>query len=329
MHIGWKALDWLASATPVTSFGAPGFAIRRHSFADPDLRVDLSGKTVVVTGASRGLGKSVAEILAARGARLVLVARDAAKLDELAHGLEHGDHVRGEPARAVALPADLSSLDAVRGLAERIAREAPKVDVLVHNAGFLPLERTTTVDGLDAAFATNVLSGFLLTSLLAPNLAAAGRARVVHVTSGGMYLTKLDLDVLEGRVAEYDGVVAYAQTKRAQVILSEMWAEELAPIGATSNTVHPGWAETEGVEKSLPRFHKVMRSVLRTSAEGADTIAWLAASPEVEGVTGKLFFDREARRTHVVPWTRSSPAERRALFDRCAELTSVDVRSGD
>ncbi len=316
----------MASASVVASFGAPGLSIRRHLFADPTLDVDLAGRDVVVTGASRGLGRATVELLATRGASVTLVARDEVRLASTKAALV----ARGVDAGRLSIErADLSSLAEVRALAGRLSERLRKIDVLVHNAGVLPLERVTTSEGLDAAFATNVLSGFLLTAKLEPLLAAAGHARVVHVSSGGMYLAKLDLDVLEGRVARYDGVSAYAQTKRAQVILSETWAVRLAAIGATSNAMHPGWAATEGVARSLPGFHRVMGPWLRSPEAGADTIAWLAASPEVAAVTGRLFFDRAARATDWLPWTRVTEPERRALFARCAELTSVDTRSDD
>jgi dehydrogenase/reductase SDR family protein 12 len=320
VKLGWKVLDALASASVVGSFGKSGYAIRRHLFTDPDLDVDLSGRTMVITGASTGLGKSAAQSLAQRGASLVLVARDAARLERAREDVRACARY---PQRVTSERADLSELAEVRRLAQRLVASHPQIHVLVHNAGVLPLERQLTSEGLDAAFATNVLAGFLLTHELTGALGAAAGGRVVHVTSGGMYLKRLELEELEGRRAPYDGVAVYAQSKRAQVILSELWAARLEPLGITSNTVHPGWAETPGVERSLPRFHERLRGVLRSAEQGADTITWLAASPEVEGVSGRLFFDRAERATHVVPWTRSNDAERAALWARCCELTGV------
>lgn len=316
-------LDGLASLTVVGSFGAPGIAIRRHRFADPELREDLSKKTVVVTGASRGIGRATAEALALRGASVVLVARDAGRLEDVASGLL----ARGvSEARLRVEPADLSSLRSTRALGERLTARHPAIDVLVNNAGTLERDRTITAEGLESAFVINVLSGFLLTSLLRPSFAAAGRARVVHVSSGGMYLATLARDVLEGRAEPYDGVAAYAACKRAQVLLSELWAEKLAPIGATSNAMHPGWVETDGVARSLPRFHRWMRPVLRTAEEGADTVVWLAASREAEQHTGRFFFDRAERRTSLPGRRPTSRALAIASWNRCVELTGVEER---
>jgi dehydrogenase/reductase SDR family protein 12 len=116
--------------------------------------------------------------------------------------------------------------------------------------------------------------------------------------------------------------VAYAETKRAQVVLSELWAEALRNTSVVVNAMHPGWAETPSVKTSLPRFHRVTRKILRTPAEGADTVVWLAASPRARESSGRFFFDREERRTHLLPFTRESEQERRDLWSLCERLTA-------
>jgi NAD(P)-dependent dehydrogenase (short-subunit alcohol dehydrogenase family) len=188
--------------------------------------------------------------------------------------------------------------------------------VLVHNAGVLPDERGETRDGLELTFATHVIGPFLLTRLLRERLEESPDGRVIWVSSGGMYTRGLNLDDPNWEKRSYDGVTAYAETKRAQVVLSELWARELAGSSVVVNAMHPGWADTPAVATSLPRFHRVMQFLLRTPAEGADTVVWLAASPKARE-TGRFWFDREARRTHLLPFTRHADEEAHALWKLC------------
>jgi NAD(P)-dependent dehydrogenase (short-subunit alcohol dehydrogenase family) len=189
------------------------------------------------------------------------------------------------------------------------------VDVLVHNAGVLPDERVETGDGLELTFATHVAGPFLLTRLLSTSLEKSPDGRVIWVSSGGMYTRRLNLEDPNWTRRDYDGVLAYAETKRAQVVLAELWAEELRQTGVVVN------ADTPSVKSSLPRFHRLTRNILRTPAEGADTVVWLAASARARRWTGRFFFDREARRTHLLPFTRESSKDRRALWKLCERLT--------
>ena len=184
-------------------------------------------------------------------------------------------------------------------------------------------ERRENTEGVELGFATNVLSGFLLTWRLKERLAEQTHARVIHVTSGGMYTQRLRVDDLQSQKGAYDGVVAYAQHKRAQVILSELWAEQL-PAHVTTNCMHPGWAATPGVSTALPRFNRLLSGMLRDSEQGADTVVYLAVSPEVRDQSGGLYFDRVARKAHVLPTTRSSHDDRAELWRRCCTLARVD-----
>jgi NAD(P)-dependent dehydrogenase (short-subunit alcohol dehydrogenase family) len=136
-----------------------------------------------------------------------------------------------------------------------------------------------------------------------------------------MYTRRLNLEDPNWTGRDYDGVLAYAETKRAQVVLAELWAEELRGSSVVVNAMHPGWADTPSVKSSLPRFHRLTRSILRTPAEGADTVVWLAASVPARGWTGRFFFDREPRRTHLLPFTREPSEERGALWKLCERLS--------
>jgi dehydrogenase/reductase SDR family member 12 len=159
--------------------------------------------------------------------------------------------------------------------------------------------------------------------MLMPALAAAGAARVITVTSGGMYTRRLDLATLPPPRAGYRGVVAYARVKRAQVALSAEWATRAARTGVAFHAMHPGWADTPGIAAALPRFRRVMRPLLRTPEQGADTITWLAtADPALLG-TGGFWHDRRRRPEHLLPWTREDASARDLLWDRCARAAMI------
>jgi NAD(P)-dependent dehydrogenase (short-subunit alcohol dehydrogenase family) len=141
-----------------------------------------------------------------------------------------------------------------------------------------------------------------------------------------MYMRRLNLEDPNWIRRDYDGVAAYAETKRAQVVLSELWAEELRGSPIVVNAMHPGWADTPSVKSSLPRFHRVTRNILRAPAEGADTVVWLAVCPRARQSTGRFFFDRQERRTHLLPFTRESEEDRRALWQLCERLSAEPSR---
>jgi dehydrogenase/reductase SDR family protein 12 len=139
-----------------------------------------------------------------------------------------------------------------------------------------------------------------------------------------MYTAKLDADDLQSASGDFDGVQAYAQTKRAEVILTELWAERLRERGIVVHSMHPGWVDTPGVQESLPTFNKVMGPLLRDAAQGADTIVWLGASDKALLSTGEFWHDRRRRPTHRVPWTKESGEDRRRLWETCEQLTDLD-----
>jgi dehydrogenase/reductase SDR family protein 12 len=193
----------------------------------------------------------------------------------------------------------------------------------VHNAGVLPPERRETPEGLELTFATNVLGPHLLTRLLRDRLVESAPARVIFVSSGGMYTRRLDVDDLQSRTGEFDGRVAYARSKRADVVLAERWAEELAGTGVVVHSMHPGWADTPGIKTSIPTFRRVMRPLLRSPEQGADTIVWLAAADEPGGMTGRFWCDRHVRALHY-PFARTheTPEERDRLWHALEALAT-------
>jgi len=278
----------------------------------------LRDRHIVITGATSGLGLATAEALAARGAELTLVARDAGKAKRVARDL--GRRFGNE--RIHVEIAELSLLEDVRALAARLRKRGKAIDVLVNNAGALINPREETAEGLEKSFALLLLGPYLLVERLHPLLKKAARqhgvARVVNVLSGGMYTQKIHVDDLQSRKGTYSGSVAYARAKRGLMILTEEWARRWASDGIVVNAMHPGWADTPGVVGALPEFHRVTKRVLRTPQEGADTIVWLAAATEAGRVSGDFWLDRRPHAKHVLPATRETPAERRELLKALA-----------
>ena len=315
-NLFWRLLAGLAEITLVPAYTKGGYFIGKQLWDSDALDTDMSERVVLVTGANSGIGRATAHALADRGATVIMVCRNESR----------GEAARAElaeqcPAGKLVLEiADLSELASIRAACERIRSNYDRLDVLINNAGIMLHERMENSEGLEFSFATNVLSGFALTRELLPMLEAAAPSRVVHVSSGGMYTQRLKVDDLHFVGRNYDGVEAYAQNKRAQVILSEMWAQKLQERRVVSNSMHPGWAATPGVERSLPNFNRILGPILRTSREAADTVVWLAVSREAGSRSGEFFFDRKARRTHIWSGTRSTEEERARLWDYCEDL---------
>ena len=295
-----RLVDTALDRSVVLGFSSVGPAVRRRLPgwpADP-APGSLTGTVAAVTGATSGLGLATARGLAALGATVHLVVRDE----------EKGRRVRDElfaavPGASVVVDrCDLGDLDDVRSLGERLAGELERLDVLVHNAGAMPPERTESPQGHELTMSLHVLAPVLLTDLLAPVL--GDDARVLFVTSGGMYGQRLVEDDLEYERGDYSPTTAYARSKRLQVellpLLQRRWPS--TSVYAT----HPGWADTPGVQTSLPRFRQVMRPVLRDADGGAETTVWLAATePAPDG--GTLWHDRRQRSFHLLPTTRPRP----------------------
>ena len=300
-----RALDTALDRTVVPGYSKIGFWVRRASWDADDPRPgSLRGRTVVVTGASSGLGQATAVATARLGATVHLVVRDLAK------GRTAVTAIRGEvPGAEVVLHrCDVSDLSSVRAFAAALRGSAERIDVLVHNAGAMPPARQETADGHEVALATHVLGPVLMTELLRPLLAAAGGARVVLVTSGGMYAQRLRADDPEYREDGYSGTTAYARTKRMQVALAPLMQERWAADRIAVHTMHPGWVDTPGIVTSLPTFHTVMGPLLRDAGTGADTIVWLAATEPPPG-GGRFWQDRAPRPEHYLRRTHYSSAD--------------------
>jgi dehydrogenase/reductase SDR family member 12 len=291
----------LDRAVPL-GYSRVGYALRARDRRDPLPRLD--GATVAVTGATSGLGLAAALGFARLGARTILVARDA----------ERGEQARAavaEHGTAELQLADLARLDDVRALAAQLQ----DTDILVNDAGVLPPERTLTRDGHELTFAVNVLAPFLLTALL------PGARRVITVSSGGMYTQKLDVADLDSASGDFSGTKAYAKSKRAEVVLNELWAERGRP---GMHAMHPGWVDTPGLEHALHTFHSIAKPILRTPAQGADTIIYLGAA-EPPPPSGRFWQDRQQRPTHYTRRTQETAHERQQLWAACVARTQAPV----
>lgn len=304
----------------VGSFTRVGYDVRRRVFDWADLDgFDLSGRTVLVTGANSGLGAAAATRLAGLGASLRLLVRSD----------EKGERTRDRIVAATGNTdvdygvADLADLASVRAFADRTLERERRLDVVIHNAGAMFDERRETVDGIEMTVAVHVVGPFLLTSRLLPLLADSAPARVITVSSGGMYTQPVTVGKLESP-DDYRPATAYARAKRAQVALAGEWARRFAGRGIAFHTMHPGWADTPGVRRSLPVFSRIVGPLLRDGAQGADTIVWLAAAPEAAHGSGAFWLDRRPRPQHKVRWTRRDSDVTQRLWARVAELAGVD-----
>jgi dehydrogenase/reductase SDR family member 12 len=303
-----KTIDSILDRLVVPGFTRIGYRLRRLD--TNHARVD--GRTIVVTGATAGLGRETASTLAGLGATVVAVGRSPEKLADLA--AESGGKIVTEVA-------DLSLLSEVSALATRLLEDHPSIHGLINNVGAMFGERTVTGEGLERTFATNLAGQFLLTSRLIPRLIESAPARIITVSSGGMYTAPLAVDRLESP-DEYRPSVAYARTKRAQVVLSEMWAAQLAGTGVVSHAMHPGWSDTPGVQESLPGFRRITAPLLRSPEQGADTIVWLATAEEPSRVSGLFWHDRKPRPTHRLGSTAERPGARQELWTQLEALTT-------
>jgi dehydrogenase/reductase SDR family member 12 len=314
-------VDTLLELTVVGSFSRLGPVLRRRldDWTDPPTDT-LVGRTAIVTGPTSGLGRATAEHLARLGARVVLVGRDRGRLEATASQLAGATG----PSSFRVVVADLTNLDEARSIAEQIATSEPRIDLLIDNAGAIFPERRVGPDGIEMTFALMVVAPFVLSAGLLDRLRET-RGRVIAVTSGGQYGQGLDLDDLAMARPPWSGPRAYARAKRAQVALIREWDRRVGDA-VSFVAMHPGWADTPGLEASLPGFRRVMQPILRTPAEGIDTTIWLAAHPDARerDLNGRLLLDRRPRPFDRVPATRLSRSERRELWDRVVALAGIE-----
>jgi NAD(P)-dependent dehydrogenase (short-subunit alcohol dehydrogenase family) len=253
----------------------------------------MQGKVCIVTGASSGIGRAAAMELAGMGATVALVCRSRERAEETRAAILAKT---GNPASEIFL-ADLSSLAEIRRLAYELLARYPRMHVLVNNAGILNWRRATTLDGIETVFAVNHLAYFLLSHLLLERLQTSAPARIVNVASDAHRWGALDLNDLQHE-RSYRPLLVYGRSKLCNILFTRELAYRVQGTGVTVNCVHPGGVAT-GLGKNNGWLAVMIATVLKpfilTAEQGADTVVYLAAAPEVENVSGKYFVNRRER----------------------------------
>jgi len=307
-----NAIRPVLDLSPFLSFDRFGFERHSIGFESADLEVDLYGRRCLVTGPGAGIGYEAALAFADLGAEVVLLSGQGEQAQEAAASIRQSTGNRRVSVQEIDLTSNPSVDAAVAEL-----RKSP-VDVLVHCAEHFSKERMKTNAGDECSFATNVLGPHRLTSGLASALEASDDARVIWVSSAVMLTRRLNLEDPSWQERDYDGAAAFAETKRAQIVLAELWAEAFDGTSVHVNSMHPGWVVDLPIVRAwLPLLRKLANPILRSPAEGADTIVWLAASQAAEGRTGRFFFDRQAVRTHWLSTTVETRDDRERLWQMC------------
>ncbi len=279
----------------------------------------MGGKVALVTGGTSGIGKATATALAAMGADVVVVGRNRER------GERAVEEIRAQTGGRVDLAlADLSSQAEVRTLAGEFKRRYDRLDVLVNNAGLVQSERTETVDGLETTFAINHLAAFLLTDLLLDVLQESAPSRIVTVSSEAERWGNIDFNDLQSR-KKYRGFPVYGMTKLANILFTYELAGRLEGTGVTATCMHPGAVNTRfGTNNSGPMtiLFRAFKPFMRSPEQGADTLVWLASSPDVEGVSGRYYADRKAIEPKKIA---NDPEARRRLWEESERLTGLKV----
>lgn len=255
--------------------------------------IDLTGKTVVITGTSAGIGGETARAMAKAGATVVMAARDAQKNAAAIASVR----AAVPDAKAEHVTLDLSDLASVRNAAAEILGRHPRIDILINNAGIMACPLMHTKDGFEMQFGTNHIGHFLLTCLLVPALKAAPAARIVNLSSGGHRIGGVDFEDPNFENRPYNNWLAYGQAKTANTLFTVGLTKRLQPFGITANAVHPGGIQTE-LGRHLTDSDIAMLAQwsdqgleYKTLEQGAATSVWAAVAPELANVSGRYLED--------------------------------------
>ena len=279
-------------------------------------------RVCVVTGATRGIGRATAIALAKLGEQVVVVGRDAARLDEVRREADRAAHADLSCVRA-----DFASLASVRRAADEIAQRWPAIHVLVNNAGINAGRRQLSADGFELTFAVNHLAPFLLTSLLVPALAAGAPSRIVNVTSVFAHVGRIDVEDVMFERRRYSSTRAYNQSKLATAMFTMELANRLTRSGIGVNCVSPGLVATDLMREHWwfhPKWLRALWSRWLLSPEAAAArVVRVATSEALDGVSGKCF--AATLRPVSLPRRARDAMRRRALWDLSATLTNAEL----
>jgi NAD(P)-dependent dehydrogenase (short-subunit alcohol dehydrogenase family) len=280
----------------------------------------MGGKVILITGGTSGIGKAAATALAGMGATVVITGRNEER------GKRALQEIREESGNdgVELILADLTVQDEVRRLAEELRERHNQLEVLVNNAGLVLSERTETPDGIETQLAINHLAPFLLTNLLLDLLKESAPSRIVTVSSDAHRWAKIDLDDLQSR-KRYRGMQVYGKTKLANIMFTYELAERLEGTGVTANCMHPGGVNTNfGNNQGGPMnlLFRLFKPFMRSPEQGADTLIYLASSPEVEGMTGKYLVDRKVKAASDAAYDETM---QKKLWEASEELTGLKV----
>jgi NAD(P)-dependent dehydrogenase (short-subunit alcohol dehydrogenase family) len=281
---------------------------------------NLQGKTIVITGANAGIGLETSRELARMNAHVVMIGRNQIKLELAAKDIRQTTGTN----RIDTLVADLSSQAQIHRLAQDIKRSYPKIDVFLHNAGVFPHTYSLTEDGIETAWAVNLLAPFLLNHLLTDHLLQNTPARVILVSSSSQQNAKLDLE-RTGPPARFNMMENYGRSKLAATMFTYELARRFQGTGVTVNCLHPGSVRTDiGDEMKglLGAAWWLMSRFLLSPQQGALTSIYAASAPELEGVTGQYLVKTKPERSNPISYDQNL-AER--VWNVCAEMTSVTL----
>src|SRR3984893_120660 len=282
----------------------------------------MKGKTVVITGGTSGIGEIAAERLAQMGARIVLIARDKSRGEATLARL----HERAPDLGHAVYYADLARIPEMKRVGAEIAHKEPRIDVLINNAGAMFASRRLTEDGLELTFALNHMAYFVVTQELRERLVASAPARVVNTASAAHQGASLEFDDLQ-LTERFGAMKAYGRSKLCNILFTRELARRLHGTGVTANCLHPGFVATRFGDESgglISRFVGLAKLLAISPANGAETIVYLASSPEIAAITGQYFY-----KCRPIAPSREAQNDKTAnlLWERSAELAGLKAPS--
>lgn len=280
---------------------------------------DMNGKICLVTGATDGIGKETARVLLQLGATVVAVGRSPQKIEQTAQELKQ----KSGSTRLEFLQADFADQEQIRQLAAQFQAKYEQLDVLINNAATVTISRQETEDGLEMMFAVNHLGYFLLTMLLLETLKASAPSRIVNVASDAHEGIDLNFADLQSE-HDFSGLKVYGRSKLANIYFTYELARRLEGSGVTVNVLHPGFIATNLGANNVPVIGGLIKKIVNLSAKdvskGAETIIYLATSPEVEGVNGKYFVDCQPKSSSPVSYDETAAQQ---LWSVSAEMVGL------